>query len=106
MHFVVAASPRKIFNNEIIFSSFFAEVKTEVITFITTNQRVIKGVAFAVTLFIRPSGVWKLESKCMSCVRESCNERNQYAVVVVKNGVVVVGLLPEAVSRDLLIVST
>ena len=41
-----------------------------------------------------------LESKCMSsCVRFLYNERNRYAVVVVKDGVVVI--LSKAVSRIL-----
>ena len=53
-----------------------------------------------VTIFIRPIGMQKLESKCMSCVRVPYNESDSYAVVVVKDGVVV-RLLSKAVSRIL-----
>ena len=50
-----------------------------------------------VTMFVCPSGMQKLETKCMLCVRESPNECDRYAVVVVKDGVLV-GLLPKVVS--------
>ena len=40
-----------------------------------------------VTIFVRPFGLQKLESKRKSCVCESRNERNRYAVAVVKDGV-------------------
>ena len=42
-------------------------------------------------MFIRSSGMWKLESIVSAChVFKFCNERDQYAVVVhvVKDGVV------------------
>ena len=50
-----------------------------------------------VTMFIRPSRVQKLESKCMLCDRESHNEHDRYAVVVYRT--LVVSFLPRAVSR-------
>ena len=44
-------------------------------------------------MFIQRSGMQKLESEWMSCLQQSCNELNQYAVTVevavVKDGVVV-----------------
>ena len=49
-------------------------------------------------MFIRPSGMRKLESKCISCIRESRNEHDRYAVAVVKDGVVV-RHLPKPVLR-------
>ena len=48
-------------------------------------------------------GNWN--SKCMSCVRESRNEHDRYAVAEVKDGVVV-RHLSKAVSRISSIVST
>ena len=36
-----------------------------------------------ITIFNRPSGMQKLQTKCMSCVRESHNECDGYAVDIV-----------------------
>ena len=67
-----------------------------------------------ITTFNRSSGMKKLESKCTLCVRESCNERDgcavvvverdRFAVVLVKYGVVV-GLLPKAEVAELHVLS-
>ena len=42
-----------------------------------------------VTMFICPSRMRKLETKCMLCIQECPNECDRYAVVVVKDGMVV-----------------
>ena len=83
--FVVAASPQKFFNNEIIFNSpFFAygrgttsdehRVRAEIRTARTTNKRIIKGELLLQLpcLFVH-LGIRKMESKSMLCIRESRN---------------------------------
>ena len=88
------AYPGKIFNNKIIFNSpLFAYMGAaqllDCTTARTTNGRVIKGelLLWLPFLFVHLGcGSWRA-SAC--CVLESRNEREWYAVVVVKDGTVV-----------------
>ena len=56
-------------------------------------------------MFIRLFGMRKLESKCLSCVRESRNEHDRYVVAVVKDGVVRMAFTQGSI-KDFFIIST